>query len=252
MDLTRYIVLACLPEPDQRRIREALGARGHRFLTAADRREALAYVRQYEPSLVFIPVTMIDGACYDFCQQVKEADGLGHVGMLVVGQVGDRYDLTAGLVVGVDEFIAAHVSDETLSETALNLAEAMERKTPLKRRAPFRESAEAAAPPAAQKPATPDSADGGMPPAAAGDPLRYFFDERTAPPASEATSASERRLEQISEAASDEIAQFIARWMRFHAGRRVDETMMQNVARAIKPTARAIVQSSLRKLAEKE
>lgn len=280
---TRHFLLVGLTSPVRDKLRAALGIRGNRFYKTDSQSEALGLVGQLEPSIVFCASKFARGDGYDLCLAVKDGKGLSHVGVILFEENDAPYDASRAVLAGVDQFFTRRTSEDRISELTMAVVERVEMEKPLseRRSTPKQDTPQPAKPTPAdtadsapdddviyhgfQRPAsdagTGDSGEAGEPTGQLVDPLRDFFGDEQAPPPKFAplfdpppepnAEPMGGPFELLSAEASDEITRHVESWVEMHYGQKVDESIRQEVRRALQPMARRIILASLQK-AEKD
>lgn len=275
-DATRHFIFVGLSDAERRLLQEAVGTFGHSFQNARGRREALELIGAFEPSVVISRIIITDGNGYDLCREIKENQGMSHIGFILMGDTDEEYDTVRGLMAQVDCYFSRRTSLEVVSEQTLDLAERMEQATPPAMRASTinRTRAEARA---ADAPFTEPLIMGGrevvkealadfpgLEPAAAPepelelrDPMRnplgeLMLDKQalTPPPNEQAETPRlseilRDRLDQLPGEVSEAIVLQLEEWLQLHFGQRVDETLRKEVRPALQPLLHRLIQNAV-------
>ncbi|TVR01455.1 MAG: response regulator [Deltaproteobacteria bacterium] len=106
MSIEKATVLIADDDPDIRRIlRTHLEEHCGSVLVAANGDEALETILVEQPDLVILDVMMPGLNGWEICRYVREKEGLGHVGILMLTAIGQEVNAMTAPLYGADEYL---------------------------------------------------------------------------------------------------------------------------------------------------
>ncbi|HRY29902.1 MAG TPA: response regulator [Elusimicrobiota bacterium] len=90
-------------------VREALGKQGYEIREAANGREALAQVGQFQPELVLLDVMMPDMDGVTLCRELRAVPTMKDVPVLMVSALGDNQTTNDALLFGATDYVVKPV-----------------------------------------------------------------------------------------------------------------------------------------------
>ncbi|WP_455586763.1 hybrid sensor histidine kinase/response regulator transcription factor [Bacteroides sp.] len=108
-------------------MKEALGEKFHKVLTATDGAEALDITRKYQPDIVISDIMMpcMDG--YEFCRRLKEDINISHIPVILLTARDDDASWLEGYKIGADGYLTKPFEEEMLMELIRNRLQNRER-----------------------------------------------------------------------------------------------------------------------------
>lgn len=75
------------------------------LVEASDGEEALRLAREHRPDLVVLDVMMPGMTGWEVCRAIREDDGLGHTGVIMLTGIGERLNEMTSPLYGADDYL---------------------------------------------------------------------------------------------------------------------------------------------------
>jgi DNA-binding response OmpR family regulator len=98
-------------------------SRGATVLEASDGEEALRVARREKPDLVILDVMMPGMSGWEVCRAIREDDGLGATGVLMLTGIGERLNELTSPLYGADDFLDKPFDLDDLDEKITEVLE---------------------------------------------------------------------------------------------------------------------------------